>query len=276
MSKAVKVKQPQHLKLYESVNGELLRKDINTSQRDIIIHDEPLYLLNDSDKYKTITDLLEQGHRLFFKQPVDISMISNTNILEQVITQSNLATLRNNLIISNMNDSALWFINYYIEHKCKQTDVLVLYEEGKNVNYYFRSVLLLNYYNNKTGYKLRLRPYWDKSLFLKSSLAHYAYRFLYEKPFLMSFYEYVFYLGCVKNEVPKKLIRTNEESYEYIMATYGMPEIIQELEEWMEKNPECEEQIFIGGSSKYEKCRRQYYDTRRSRKAFRGSTNDVS
>jgi hypothetical protein len=75
-------------------------------------------------------------------------------------------------------------------------------------------------------------------------------------------------MGCKNEHVPEKLISTNEEVYDFILSKYGMPELVRELEDWLRRNPEYEEHIFIGGSSKYEECRRKSYDTRRSHYAF--------
>lgn len=274
--KACKVRNPQHLRLFEKIEGEYLRKDINLPAPFIVLHDDPNIIFTHPNQLKIVEDLMNSGHKIFFVQPLDISSVTDTNILERVITDSKYATLRRNLMIREMNDSALWFVNYYMEHKCKRTDITVLYEKGKTQNYYLCSMLLLNYYNNKTNYSLRLRPYWDKDMFLMSRLTHSMYRFLYEKPFLMSFYEYVFYLGCAELGVPKRYVRTNDMSYDFILQHYGMPKIVEELETWLEHNPEYEEQIFIGGSSKYEECRRKYYDTRGSKKAFGRSSSDIS
>ena len=276
LSNARKASNAQHLRLFENLEGEYLRKDINTGRSHIILHDDPNILFTHKEQLKTAEDLINSGHKIYFTQPLDISLITDTNILERVITDSKYATLRRSLLISEMNDSALWFINYYMEHKCKRTEVLVLFEKGKQANYYLRFMLLLNFYNNKTNYLLRLRPYWDKEMFLASRLTHCMYRFMYEKPFLMSFYEYVFYLGCGELGVPKRYIKTDEQSYDFILSNFGMPKLVEELEDWLIHNPDCEEQIFIGGSSKYEKSRRKYNDARRSGKGFRGSINNSS
>ena len=254
--------------MYENFDGEWLRRDLGYSKKKLAIHDNPVDLLNDPEKVKVLDELSAQNYHLFFVQPLDISQLNNTNIVERVITDSNWATMRTHLMLSSINDIALWFVNYFIEHKCRKTDVMVLYEKGKRSEYYLRSMLDLNYYNNRTGYNLRLRPYCDKEVVMLSPLTHCAYRFLYETPYLMSYYEYVFYMGCKNIQVPEKLIRTNDEVYDFILTKYGMPDLVRELEDWLRRNPEYEEQVFIGGSSKYEECRRKSYDTRRSHYAF--------
>lgn len=268
LKKAVKSKLYNHIRLYENFEGEYLRRDLGYNKKRLAIHDNTTMLLSNPDKIKVIDELIQQKYKLFFIQPLDISQINDTNILKRVITDSNFATIRGNLLISQMNESAVWFINYFINHKCRKTDVMVLYEKGKKSDYYLMSMLNLNYYNNRTNYSLRLRPYCDKEVVMLSSLAHCAYRFLYETPYLMSYYEYVFYMGCKNIMVPEKLIRTDEEVYDFILTKYGMPELVGELEDWLRKNPEYEEQVFIGGSSKYEECRRKNYDIRRSHYAF--------
>lgn len=268
VKKAVKSRLYNHIRLYENFDGEWLRRDLGYSKKKLAIHDNPADLLNDPEKVKVLDELSAQGYHLFFVQPLDISQLNNTNIVERVITDSKWATLRTRLLITNTNEIALWFVDYFVEHKCGKTDVMVLFEQGKKSDYYLRAMLELNYFNQQTGYSLRLRPYCDKEVVMLSSLTHCAYRFLYETPYLMSYYEYVFYMGCKNIQVPEKLITTNEEVYDFILSKYGMPELVRELEDWLRKNPEYEEHIFIGGSSKYEECRRKSYDTRRSYYAF--------
>ena len=270
VKQAVKSKYYQHVRLFQSLNGELLRKDIGFNKTKLAIHDDPVLLLSTKSGQDLLKELIDQKHQLFFIQPLDISLLEDTNIIEQVITDSNLATLRNRLMISVMNSSALWFINYFINHKCKRTNVLVLFEKGKEKDYYVCSMLDLHYYNHRTGYKLWLRPYHDREIVQTSPLAHCAYRFLYKTPYLMSFYEYIFYMGCKNDKIPEKLIRTTEEIYDFIFTKYGMPELVRKLEHWLTYNPEYEEHVFIGGSSNYEKCRRKTYDARRSKYAFSG------
>lgn len=268
VKKAVKSRLYNHVRLYENFDGEWLRRDLGYSKKRLAIHDNPVDLLNDPEKVKVLDELSAQNYHLFFVQPLDISQLNNTNIVERVITDSKWATLRTRLLITSTNEIALWFVDYFVEHKCGKTDVMVLFEQGKKSDYYLRAMLELNYFNQQTGYSLRLRPYCDKEVVMLSSLTHCAYRFLYETPYLMSYYEYVFYMGCKNIQVPEKLITTNEEVYDFILSKYGMPELVRELEDWLRKNPEYEEHIFIGGSSKYEECRRKSYDTRRSFYAF--------
>lgn len=273
IDKAPKMRHYQQIRLFEEFEGEWLRRDLGYSDSYLVIHDNPTVLFNNPKQGEVIEELINQNHHLIFIQPLDISLISDTNIIERVITQRNYASLRRNLMISSLNDNASWFINYYLEHKCKKTDVTVLFEKEKKNDYYLYFMLLLHYYNSLSGYQLRLRPYWDKEIMLGSTLSHYAYRFLYETPYLMSFYEYVFYLSYTKAGVPEKMIRTNEDLYEYIFENYGYAETLQRLEDWILQHPECEEYVFIGGTSNYVEQRRKYYDPRRSNYAFSTSAN---
>ena len=273
---AIKSKHHQQVRLFEEYEGEYLRRDFPQQYKKLVVHDDPNILFNNSEQLKTVNDLINQGYHLTFIQQLDISLLTDTNIIERVITDSNLATLRKRLVISQWNSQAEFFITYCLSHKCKKLDVVVLYEKGKNDDYYLRSMLTLNYYNNLTNYMLRLRPYWDKAVVMKSPLTHCLYRFLYETPYLMSFYEYVFCIACRNLKVPKDLIRTDEETYDFILSKYGMDDLLIELEDWLISNPEYEEHVFIGGSSKYEKQRRKAYDARRSKYAFGTSPNGIS
>jgi hypothetical protein len=271
IDKAPKMRHYQQIRLFEEFEGEWLRRDLSYVDKYLVIHDDTDILFSNPAQRKVVEELIDKKYHLIFVQPLDISLIKDTNIIEQVITRRDYSTLRHSLIISEMNDSAMWFINYYIKHKCKKTDVCVLFDKGKTSNYYLHSMLLLHSLNHQSGYILRLRPYWDKEIMLASLLTHYAYRFLYETPYLMSFYEYVFYLSYIKLGVPEKMIRTNEDLYDYVFQNYGYAEPLKMLEDWAYKNPGSEDYIFIGGTSNYEKQRRKYYDPRRSNYAFNTS-----
>lgn len=259
LKKMINPSNKQQIRLYELLDGEFLRKDIPTKCKSLVIHDNPNILFTTPNQLETIDNFLLQKYHLFFTQPLDIALLKDTNIIERVINDPNLATLRKMLFISQINDSALWFINYYITHKRKKTDVVVLLDKGKKSDYYLSAMLEMNYYNRKSDYYLRLRPYWDKRAIITSPLTHCAYRFLFVKPFLMSFYEYVFYMGCKNIKVPEKLIRTNEDIYDFILDKYGMPELVKDLEDWIRENPQYEEYVFIGGTSDYKDIRDKYY-----------------
>ena len=54
--------------------------------------------------------------------------------------------------------------------------------------------------------------------------------------------------------------------YEYVfnIAYLAPPRLLIKLEEWIDKNPDCKEYVFIGGSSNYEKQRSRYFNIRGS------------
>ena len=268
LRKAITAKQKQQVRLYEIVEGEYLRRDFPENYKRLVVHDDPNILFNDKKQTELIDDLFKEGYKITFIQPLDISLLKDTNIIERVITDSKMATLRGNLMISSYNDSSLFFVKYFITHKCKEANVLVLFDKGKTDDYYFRTMLELNYYNNKTHYTLRMRPYWDKEIVTHSPLTRCMYRFLYKTPYLMSFYEFVFYTSCKNLKVPERLINTNEETYGFILSKYGMDELLMELEDWLLRNPSYEAHVFIGGSSDYKKERLKAYNARKHKYAF--------
>ena len=276
LDRALQAKRHQQILLYDKMGNEYLRRDIpNAQYKNIIIHDDPNVLFNNTQMIATLEDLWSQGYHTSFSQPVDISSLKDTNIIERLVTDKNLASLRKKVVITDPNKNMPYLVDYCMNNPCKVTNVMVLFDKDKGHDYYMCTMLRLNYYNNKTGYCLRMRPYCDKSIVVPASLAHYLYRFLYQKSFLMSFYEYLFNAGCAKMGVPKPFLRTTEEMYGYVLENYGMPEIVQRLEDWICQHPEYEEHVFIGGSSNYERERRKAYDPRRSHYAFTTSTNTV-
>lgn len=276
LDRALSARYHQQVLLYDKMGDEYLRRDIPSPQyKNIIIHDDPNVLFNNTQMTATIEDLWSQGYRLSFSQPVDISLLNDTNIIERLVTDKKFASLRKKVVITDPSKNMRYLVDYCMNNPCKVTDVMVLFDKDKGHDYYMCMMLSLNYYNNKTGYNLRMRPYCDKTVVIASSLSHYLYRFLYQKSFLMSFYEYLFHAGCIKMGVPQQFLRTTEEMYGYVLENFGMPEIVQKLEDWIVQHPEYEEHVFIGGSSNYEQERRKAYDPRRSHYAFTTSAKSV-
>lgn len=265
------------IKLYEKVEGEFLRKDFPPPQcKNILIHDNVTDIFTHSNQLETLQHLLNDNYRIMYAQQLDISLLKDTNIIEQVLTKPKYASLRKNLYLSKVNDNYEWLIDYFTTHKCKKTSVSVRFEQGKNQNYYFTNFLRLNYYNAITYYTLRLKPYFDREVAYGSALTHYAYRFLFERPDKMSFYEYVFYLECGRLNLPHAMVHTDEATYGYILSKYGMTNVLKRLENWIIENPQYKKYVFIGGSSEYEEQRKSTYDPRRSKYAFREGADDSS
>ncbi len=261
--------QYQHLKLYEQVGNEYLRKDIpNQKNRKIVIYDDLEVLFNSSIQVDFLKELLSKNVIVCFANLLDISLLKDTNILEWIAVEKNFSSIRKKLFASEIDENIEWLANYLIERKKGFFNIKVLLPQGKTKKYYMNILLYMNYLNNKSNYNMRLRPYSDASTISNYPLVVAAFRFLYQKPFLMSFYEYLFYVGCKTVGVPKELIKTKEDNYDYIMNKYGMPNLIQEIENWLVLYPEDKEFIFIGGSSNYEQIRRKYYDPRRGKIAF--------
>ena len=46
----------------------------------------------------------------------------------------------------------------------------------------------------------------------------------------MSYYEYVYNISYLRLQVPKELLHTGEEQYEYIFKKYGMSPLLLRLE----------------------------------------------
>ena len=117
---------------------------------------------------------------------------------------------------------------------------------------------------------------WEKGYLENHDLALLAYRYLAEKPYYMSYYEYVFNISYLRKGVQKELIHTGEDRYEFIFQQYGMSPLLKLLEDWIRHHPQYEEHVFIGGSSNYGEQRRKYYDAGRGQIAFRTSAYDSS
>jgi hypothetical protein len=258
-----------HLKLYEKIGDEYLRKDIpNFKNKKIMIYDDLNVLFNTPSQVEYLREIMPKVNHLGFASQLDISLLNDTNILEWIILDKKFSSIRKVLLASTINNNVLWLVNYFIHNQCKQTTLKVLLEKQEGETLYLDALLTMNYWNNETGYVLRIKPFATDTSLYDYPLAKLAYKFLYETPFFMSFYEYLFFVGCKYLKVPQNLIHTDDETYEYIVNKYGIPKTLIRLEEWLRYHPEFEEHVFIGGSSNYEHIRRKTIDFIRGKTAF--------
>lgn len=264
------------VRLYEIIDGEELKKDYPTTKYNLI-YDDPVEIMNNKGKWDYYNQLLKQGYKFMFAQTLDISRLNDTNILEQVLNSSQYASIRRTITATEINNVVSWLVNQIISKKCKKRLVVfVELSQSLTATVYLQTLLLMNYYNFKTDYRLRLMPMRDFHFLTEFKLAQLAFNYLTEKPYYMSYYEYVFNVAYLSIGVPKELIHTGEDRYDYIMSHYDIPPLMMLLEDWIRANPECREWVFIGGDSDYEKQRRKNYEQRRGYYAFGGSTTRSS
>jgi len=268
-------KKYQPIRLYEQFEGEELKKDYPTTKF-CLLYDNPTDILNNQEKWEYYQNLLSQKHKFLFTQTLDISKLNDTNILEQVITKSKYANFRRHMVITQINDNVDWLVNYLLNEKYYKLGMIwVKLPTDTTPEKCFETLLLMNYYNHKTHFRLNLRPMWEKGYLENYDLALLAFRYLSGKPQYMSYYEYVFNISCLRAGVPKNLIHTGRDWYERIFSQYGMTPTIRRLEDWLKAHPQFEEQIFIGGSSHYDKQRRKYYDKGRGGFNIKSSVDNI-
>lgn len=269
-------KEYQPIRLYEKFEGEELKKDYPTSKF-CLLYDDPVEILNNKEKWEYYQELRGKKHKFLFAHTLDISQLNDTNILEQVITKSKYAAFRRRMIATKFNDNIDWLVNRMMGEKYRRLGmILVKLPTDSTPEACFEALLLMNYYNHKTDFKLNLRPMWEKGYLENYDLALLAFKYLVGKPQYMSYYEYVFNIAYLRKGVQKELIHTGEDRYEYIFSQYGMAPALRELEKWLKQHPQFEEHVFIGGSSNYEEQRRKYYDEGRSGFNIKQSVDIIS
>jgi len=266
-----------HIRLYEELDGELLKKDYPQNRYNVI-YDDPVDIINEPKRWTEFKSLIDQHKVFLFAHSLDISKINDTNIIEQIFSSSKYRQMRRKLEASTVNDNVKWLVTQYINKRFNfKSNVLVRLAKTENPYADFQTMLDMIYYHHLGEHMIKLIPYNSDFLSLpEQNFARLSYEFLQSKTHLMSFYEYVFNIAYLSMGVPKELIHTGEDRYEYIMSSYGQAKLLVHLEQWISNYPEYEEQIFIGGSSKYEKQRRKYYDLNRSPFAFGRSPTDTS
>lgn len=257
-------KKYQPVRLYEIFDGELLRKDIPT-EKYICIHDNPADIVNNKESWDLYNDLINSKHKILFAQSLDISLLKDTNILERLVYDKRYASIMKDLMASDLYSNVEWLVSQIINSENKlQGYIKVNIPPGLDNSKVLRTLLLMGYWNAKTNRQVRLSPAWGKEYYKTNDLVLCAFNYLLKKPHLMSYYEYVFNIAYLAQGVPKTIIHTREEQYEYIYSHYAPPRLLIKLEEWIEKNPDCKEYVFIGGSSDYEEQRRKYFNIRGS------------
>lgn len=270
-------KNYQPIRLYEKLDDEDLRKDFPT-QRYCTIYDDPTELFNNPEKYAYLEDLTKRQKRtLLFVQRVDISLLRDTNILERIITDKSYVGLWQRMVASSINDNVKWLMKKAgsgeLKRRCK---VEVKMPVDKSPKACLLTLLELNLWNHKAKFKALLYPSYIGNYLAKSDFALLAFKYVLKGARYMSYYEYVFNQTYLRQGVPMSLLRQGERQYEEVFRRYGMSPGIKVVEEWVRRNPQYEEHIFIGGKSKYEEQRRKYYGLSRSKIAFTTSTNDFS
>lgn len=263
------------VRLFEYFEGEDLKKDYPDSKR-LLIFDNPTDLLNNDYKREYLEKLAKKNHILHFKQAVDIASLKNTILLEQVLLNPKYAALRNKMVATSLKN--VEYISKLIEKGTLKHKVKIRVDIGGIKSSHEAILVMLDMLtlSRKVDYKMRLYPAGGKVNLIGNELALTLYDFLSIKPGLMSFYEYFFNITYLTQGVPKEILHTGEDKYEYIFKTFGMNAPLRFLESWIANHPEYEEAIFLGGDSNYEKQRRKYYDIGRSSWAFGRSPNDPS
>lgn len=266
----------QPIRLYEDFQGEELKKDYPKGKY-CLIYDSPVELLNNKEKKRYIDELLAEKKHLLLAHPLDISLLKDTNILEQVFVKNKYAPFRKRLVATKINDNVEWLISKVLNQEIKKTGtIMVKLPTDVSQEKCLETMLSMNYYNHISHFRINLRPMWEKGYLEDNDLAYLAYRYLADKPYYMSYYEYVFNISYLRKGVQKELIHTGVDRYEYIFSQYGMSPLLILLEKWLKTHPQFEEYVFIGGSSNYEEQRRKYYDAGRSEIAFRTSAYNTS
>ena len=265
----------QHVRLYEQFEGEWLKRDYPKPGR-IVCYDNPNDILNDPQKFTYYEELVNNKRNILFAYPLDIARVNDTTILERVFNERKFSGIRKKMIATSLNDKVQWLINNRLTGVNKKNLQILILLDVQNLEQCFEQLLIMIYYLHKSKGTVWLRAGWSKAYLRRYELAHLAYKFLNTKAYYMSFYEYVFNIAYQGIGVPKSLIHTGEERYEYIMNKYGTAPLLIRLEKWLLAHPQFEEHIFIGGDSDYGKSRKKYYDISGSTRAFTTSTNDIS
>lgn len=271
LDKATKTTHKDHIKLYDKLENEYLRKDFPGKAKRLIVYDDLNALVNNINQFETLMQLLDKGYQIKYAQELDISKVTNTNIIERIASDDRLAAMRKVIIASEENESFRQYVQLVITNE-KRSDIFVILRPGMNQSYYMHEMLRMLdiYYKTKTT--VSICPIWIMGDL--PYLAHSLYEFLYKKP-KVSFYEYVFFRQMQIAGVPKGSFRRDEALHGQLLEQYGMSDSLYYLEDWLRRNPQFKECVFKGGL-KYERQRKQAYDKRRSKFAFDTRSNGIS
>lgn len=257
INKNAKGKKYSPIRLYEKLNDEILKKDYPITTYNVI-YDDPVDLLNDTRKKQYLEELIEKGHHFYFAQSLDISRINDTNILSQVLQERKFASLRKRLCISDIRKNTDFILEGILSGEYHKNIRAIAILDSSDLKNYFTDMLIINYYNHKSKGRILITPVGDRSMFKENTFILSLFNYLNKAFRYMSFYEYIANISFMSHGVPKELIHTGEDRFEYIFKNYGTPHQLNAIEKWIERNPLYEDCIFIGGSSDYKKIRETY------------------
>ncbi len=265
------------VKLYEEVDGEILKKDFPPKGKSTI-HDDPMLIFNSPTRWADFCELGRSGRKFVFAQDIDINLIQDTNVLEQIVFSPTFASFGRTLGFSSVEGNAEFILKQYLDPETTRphrsfylwldpsdTDNGAIEKAFKGM-YYKHSCKKVDLYPAFT----RERKNWG------NDLAHHAINYFYKNKNNGSFYEYYLCISLLREGADIKSVFPGEAQIEYLLDKYGAPQSLISLEAYMQDRPGIFEGIFLGGQSNYEQQRRKYFDKGRSRFAFGGDTYDAS
>ena len=257
-------KKEQPIRLYEQFDGEELKKDL-PKKKNLMIYDDPVNILNSATKMAELDNLLDKNYKIRFAQEMDISRVTDTNILERVFKHNKYALLRQRIMCSDIFTNVPWLLERYINKEYKKPIRIDVNMDGSlTPDQCLKILLTMGYWNAKTHYIFKLIPTWGRTYYYKDKLVLAAFNYLLLSPEKQSYYDYVYLIGYLHEGVRASLLTRDEEGHEYVYSNFNPPPMLERLERWLEDNPDYEEHIFIGGISKYERGRKEIFNSRRS------------
>lgn len=91
-------------------------------------------------------NLIENKHKILFAQPLDISLLNDTNILERIVQDKKYTSIMKDLMASDLYVNVEWLVSQIIKNEIKsQVHIKVNIPPGLDNAKVLRTLLLMGY-----------------------------------------------------------------------------------------------------------------------------------
>lgn len=247
------------VRLYEEWEGEVLKKDAPLQKR-IIVYDDPTKILKEPDRFKYFEDLINRGHRIYFSQPVDISAINDTNLIERILQDRKYIPGRPQWMASEINLPMLKLLEkYFSKDITRSLRVSVYIPPDCPMHQQFITMVRLGYFTLRTKGVIRFTCFGNKNSIKQSPLLKITYKYLRSSCYKTSFYEFLINKNLCKRGALIREIQWDEQIITRLLKKYGCENWLIYVEKIIEENPDIADMLFYGGTGRYEKMRAELF-----------------
>lgn len=256
------------IRLFEDWEGESLKKDVPIGKR-ILVYDNPTDIFSNEKKMEYYEKLVQQKHLMYFSQPLDISLIKDTNLIERLLGTKRYIIGRPQWMVSDINVWVLNLLEKYLRKEITRELRLSVYiSPDTPLHQQFITMVRLGYFSLRTKGVLRFSCFGNKNSIKQSPLLKITYKYLRSSCYNTSFYEFLINKDLCKRGALIREIQWDESIITRLLKKYGWEKWLPYLETIIETNPDIADMLFYGGSGRYENMRAELFGLNTSKQGF--------